>query len=187
MTTRVNGDRCGAIVLAFVLVLARESSGQEVPPFEELVTQVSAEDRIIVTPTDGRSVEGRVVSVSTTALRLATRGTVREFPAADVERVDRIRPDGLKNGALWGLAVGAGAAWLGAPLFNDYVKLDDADTALVLALFVLPGGGAAAGALIDKSITDSVPIYVRRRIALSVVFGVAVGASSASTGARLSF
>jgi hypothetical protein len=187
MTTRKNRDHCCLIVLAIVLVLARESSGQGLSPFKELGTQVSAEDRIIVTATDGRPVKGRLVSVSDTALRLATHGTVQEFRAADVERVDRVRPDGLKNGALWGLAAGIGTAFLAPPLFNDFVKLDDADTATVLALFVLPGAGAAAGILIDKSITDSVPIYVRRRVALRVAFGTAERASGASVGVKVSF
>jgi hypothetical protein len=185
--SRENRDRCRAIVLTMALVLARDSSGQGLSPFKELATQVSAEDRIIVTATDGRPVKGRLVSVSDTELRLATHGTVREFRAVDVDRVDRIRPDGLKNGALWGLAAGLGAAFLAPPLFNDFIKIDDADTAIVLALFVLPGAGATAGIVIDKSITDSVLIYVRRRIELSVAFGVAERASGASVGVKLSF
>jgi hypothetical protein len=185
--TRRDHRGCRALGFAIVLLFARASSGQGLSPLQELGTQVSAEDRIIVTATDGRPVNGRLLSVSDATLRLATQGAVREFRAADVERVDRIVPDGLKNGALWGLAAGLGAALLTPPLFNDFIKIDDDDTAIVLGLFVLPGAGAAAGALIDKSMTGSVPIYVRRRIAMHVAFGAAARASGASVGVEVSF
>lgn len=67
-----------AIALAMVAVLARESSGRGLSAFEQLGTQVRAEDRIVVTATEARPVQGRLVAVSGTALRLATQGTVRE-------------------------------------------------------------------------------------------------------------
>jgi hypothetical protein len=56
-----------------------------------------------------------------------------------------------------------------------------------VALFVLPGVGAAAGAAIDVSITTMVPVYVRRRIALTLSTGTANRARTTGVAVTLPF
>jgi len=60
-----------------------------------------------------------------------------------------------------GLAVGAGAGFLGMVAARDSVTLDDAGVAVALALIVAPLAGAGAGAGIDASRTTREPIYAR--------------------------
>jgi hypothetical protein len=182
-------DRCsaGVLLLAASVLAPGASSGQTTSAFDELPALVRAEDRIVVTGMDGHSVKGRLVSLSDTALRVAMRDTIREFRAAEVERIDRVSPDGLMNGALWGLVAGLGVSFLGGPLLSDQLQLDDADTAAVVALFVLPGLGAAAGAAIDASITTTVAVYTQRRIALMLSMGAANRARATGVGVTLAF
>src|SRR5215216_4237207 len=62
--------------------------------------------RVTVTHRSGEKVTGTLLTAAADGLSLTVAGTTLTIPEADVRRVTR-KGDSLKNGALWGLAVGA--------------------------------------------------------------------------------
>ena len=177
----------GALTFAVCVLSPQAGWCQDTGSFSALATLLHPDDRVVVTADGERSLTGRVVSLSDTTLRVRTEGTVRDFAAAHTARVERITPDGLWNGTLWGLLGGVGASFLVLPLFSDHLKLDDADTALAVSLYVVPAIGAATGAAIDASRAARVPVYVRPRLAVTIGVTPTERTRSVSFGARLAF
>jgi hypothetical protein len=185
-----NRPACGISALALAAGLLSPDLGWCQPneaSFAAMSALVRPNDQVVVTTHDQQPLKGHVVSISDTTLRVTAAGIVREFTATDVKRIDRVRTDSLKNGALWGLAAGLGASFLVLPLASDRLELDDADTALIVGLFVVPGAGAALGAAIDASMTTSVPVYEGRRLGVGVSVVPLQGNRTVSLNIRVPF
>jgi hypothetical protein len=110
--------------------------------------------------------------VATSSLQLSIDGEQRVFDAAQVQRIDRFVRDSLTNGALWGLAVGAGAGFLGIlAAGRSGASLDAAGAIVAVALIGGPAAGAAAGAAIDASEMARQGVYARRAATSAGVVG----------------
>lgn len=167
-----------AILTAMVLAPWSTASGQVVQTFGEVQGRLQRGEEVYVSDGAGREIRGAVLEISASSVQLLVDGKRRDFDAVNVRRVDRVVRDPLKNGILWGLAVGAGAGFLGMVAARDSVTLDDAGVAVALALIVAPLAGAAVGAGIDASRTTREPVYARttpRSSRLAASLGLSAG------------
>jgi len=73
---------------------------------EEIRRRVRVGQKVSITDDQGRQVEGRISTLSADGLTLVSRRDSTDIPYDRIVRVDRPR-DGLGNGAVWGLGVGA--------------------------------------------------------------------------------
>ena len=140
----------------------RPASAQVVHTFDQVQTRLDRGDHVSLTDTAGRPARGTVADVSGLSLQLFLDGELRTFDGAQLQQIDRLTPDSVKNGVLWGLAIGAGAGLLGivAAGASD-VSLDSAATIVPLALLVAPAAGAAISGAADAAKVAREPIYVR--------------------------
>ena len=98
----------------------RYASAQEARSLEQLQVLVKPGDTVWVTDSAGKELKGRIDQLSSSTLRLKSKGVIREFPQSEVSRIRH--SDSLKNGTLIGTGVGAafGAIGLiGACAWND--------------------------------------------------------------------
>jgi hypothetical protein len=124
----------------------------------------------------GGSVEGRLQEVSAQGVRLSTRRGITDVPVETIVRI--ARPDGIKNGALIGLAVGVGLGIVGA---SNYAE---GDTAVLVSQTL--GNGlvcAGIGALLDAAVDTRRTLYQRgprRQTRVMPLIGPGAGGLAAS-------
>jgi hypothetical protein len=149
-------------ILTLLVLLPCRASGQVVRTFGEIQGRLQAGEQVLVTDSAGRAVRGTIADVSVSSLQVLVNDERRTFNEANVQRVDRFVRDSLKNGMLWGVAVGAVAGVLGmAAAANSGGKLEDAGPLAAVALIAFPLAGAAVGAAVDASRKTREPVYVR--------------------------
>ena len=135
-----------AILLVPVLVRAQEP----VKAFDQLNTRLRVGDKVLVTDARGEEHKGKILELSTSALALDS-GRVRTLSASEVRVIQEWQRDSLKNGALIGLATGAGLALTGIVWICHYEECEWNASAAV-AVGVYAGIGAAIGTGIDALI-----------------------------------
>lgn len=115
--------------------------------------QLKGMPTVYVEDRSGREVEGRLVSLTESALTINIAGVTRTFTPAEVTKVDR-RGDSLKNGALIGAAIGVFTGFFGdCPRAGTTNASEDCPGARVG--YVL--GGAAIWAGIGAGIDALIP------------------------------
>ena len=110
--------------------------------------------RVEIVDEAGGTIEGRLQEVSAQAVRLSTRRGITDVPVETIVRI--ARPDGIKNGALIGLAVGVG---LGIVSASTYAESD-----IAILLTQTLGNGvvcAGIGALLDAGVDTRRTLYQR--------------------------
>ena len=148
-----------AFVAAMLVVQFRTASAQAVQTLDEAQSRLQGQD-VYVGDGAGREVRGTVADISRSSVRLLVDGDSRNFDAANIQFIDRHVGDSRLNGALWGLAIGAGAGFVGM-LLSRGMALEDLGRALALATIVAPAAGTAAGVAIDASTTARERVYAR--------------------------
>jgi hypothetical protein len=142
-----------------ILFLPALALGQEpVKSFDQLNTRLKSGDKIVVTDTQGREHQGKLVELSASSLTLDRVG---KLAASDVRMVQERAHDSLKDGALIGLASGL---TLGAIAAADCAGGDcEFSPAAVFAMVggVYGGLGAAVGAGIDALIPGKKRVVYR--------------------------
>ena len=126
---------------------------------QELPDAVRVGQRVSIVDTSGAAIDGRVEGIAPHGLRILEGGTTTEIPVDRILRIDQ--QDGVKNGALIGLAVGLGLGTLGGAR-DDQGRGRRATFVPVAAL----GNGlvaAALGALIDALADNRRLLYQRPR------------------------
>ena len=121
---------------------------------------VASGSRLAVNLKSGKSVEGKLSSVSDTALSLSVKSKPVDAKREDILSVYQITKKSATKATLIGLAVGAGAgAGIGLAGANDngFDKLEHAATAGLTVIGA--GAGALAGYLIGRSGSKRVLIY----------------------------
>ena len=124
----------------------------------------------------GAGVEGRVREVSSQAVRLDTRRGIMDVPVDSIVRI--ARPDGIKNGALIGLAIGVGLGLFSASTFAE------GNAGLMLTQTL--GNGvvcAGIGAILDASVDTRRTLYQRgphRQGRVTPLIGMGTGGIAAS-------
>lgn len=127
--------------------------------FEQLQSVVTPGDTVTVTDAQGRDVRGRITLLSPASLAIDVDGTAREWRAGDVRLVRHRQRDSLVDGALIGLAAGAGTGLLiGAHVAVLTANIDDRRGEYTGALLV-GAIGAAIGLGIDAARRDDVVVF----------------------------
>ncbi len=149
------------VASALLVAMATPAAAQApVTSFDQVLTRVKVGDTAFVTDATGREVKGKVLDLSAASVALRSGSERQEFSAAQVSMLRWQKPDSLANGALIGLAVGAGAGI--ATLV--YGAQDPGDGSAGIAIAIVAGlGGAFAGigALVDAAIPAK-PVLVYR-------------------------
>lgn len=159
-----------------LLFLTPDVSAQPVDSSTGLSERVKPGTMLVVTDADGRQTKGRLLEAANGTLLLSlpddrpdrsreaapTRDQRRAFTLANVREVRR--HDGLANGALIGLAVGAGPA-IGMTVYTVALCGNEGGSncgtlPALGALFAV--GGAGIGAAIDAAIDGNRVVYARR-------------------------
>ncbi len=146
-------------LLAVLFVAPGISSAQGIAKtLDELRLLTRPGETVTITDVSGRRVRGRIGALSPTAIELQVNGQPRTWSEADVATIAQRHSDSLANGALWGLAVGAGLASLAVAA----VGVDDGDAGYAAVAIAFYGGvGAGIGVGVDALIRRERVIFER--------------------------
>lgn len=158
-----------ARIAALIILVAATAEAQELAgTFDQLRVLVKPGDTLTIVDDSGRRVEGKVSSLSASALSLTVSGTPRQFQSAEVNTIEKRGPDSLKNGALIGLAIGGGIGAVG--MIALAATAESNPGAFVAAgMFMYGGIGAGIGAGVDALIEGRRVIYARSGSARSTL------------------
>jgi hypothetical protein len=152
------------VVLAVSLLLPTLTFAQTgaVPNHDWSALNTAASgSKLVVKLKNGTTVEGKLSSVSDTALSLTVKGKPVDLKREDVDSVHQLSRKSATKATLIGMGIGAGAgAGIGAAGSgndNGFEKLDRAVTAGLAVLGA--GAGAITGYLIGRSGKKRVLIY----------------------------
>jgi hypothetical protein len=161
-------------VLALVLI-PHTAMAQTQPPV------LKAGEAVWVTTRDGRQVNGRVQSSSTSELVVVYNSQMTPLRWTDIRAIDGNAPDSIVNGTAIGGAIGGLGGGIGSLLIMNLIcsECENGEDAKTIG-FVSVGIGAGIGAFIDsqrhgrKTLYRSaslsiVPAMGRRQIGIGVV------------------
>jgi hypothetical protein len=157
MTYR-NASSLAVLVLAFSMTLAQPAAAQEARSFEQLQLLVKPGDRIFVTDSAGNVTAGKVTGLTTSALSLKTKTSVKDWTESDISKIRQWRHDSLKNGTLIGTGVGLGLGVIGGLLWCSESG-DCRGEAVAIAAFYT-GVGAGIGLGIDALIPAKQTVFI---------------------------
>ena len=157
---------------------------------EEIRRRVRVGQKVSITDDQGRQVEGRISTLSADGLTLVSRRDSTDIPYDRIVRVDRPR-DGLGNGAVWGLGVGAASGFLALLAEENrecepgFFSCGDPEPKHYLVIPLMTGGlGAAIGVGVDALIRREPNIYRRgsgtARLLVRPAFGRGIKAAVVS-------
>jgi hypothetical protein len=169
----------GSITL--ILLMATSPVAAQTGP-SRIAGLVKNGQKVSIVDDEGRELEGRIDGVSADSLGIVVKGRRLDLPVERIVKIDHPY-DGLGNGALIGLASGAGMVFLGAVLDNRSCTGPNAHCSRPPAWFVFwaAGGmgavGAGVGVGIDAMIHRDRAIYrrgtgARTRVAPAVGPGI---------------
>ena len=149
-----------ARIAALIILAAATAEAQELAgSFDQLRVLVKPGDTITVVDDSGQRVQGKVSSLSDSALSLTVSGTPRQFLSTEVNTIEKRGPDSLKNGALIGLAIGGGIGAAG--MIALAATADDPGPFVAVGVLMYGGIGAGIGAGFDALIEGRRVIYAR--------------------------
>ena len=147
--------RIAALLVTSILFSAVQASGQTPAATANdwsRLNLVSAGAGLEIKLKDGKTIGGKLTSVSDSMLSVSVKGKSVDIKREDIASVYQIKKKSATKATLIGLGVGAGAG-LGAGLAgrsdNGFEKIDNAATAGLAVLGA--GAGALAGYLIGRS------------------------------------
>jgi len=144
-----------ATCLAPDIAAAQEQVGDE-PDRTRVERSIGKE--VTVTTKDGRTLRGRLLRVSETAIQLSLGGRLVQVVWADIRQVTiRLPGISIKKSTLLGLSLGVGVGALALPLG---ACTEDAGTFALECLGFFGGIGAGAGALTGVIINSGRPPHV---------------------------
>jgi hypothetical protein len=143
-------------VKAFEVVARPAAEGPSARSFEQLQVLVVPGDKVSISDPSGAKFTANIARVNASSVSVKIKDAVREFQESEIETMRQRRPDSVKDGALAGLAVGAGLSILacGRCHLGDRVGL--------IGLGFYGGIGAAVGAGIDALIKTDMVVYRKR-------------------------
>ena len=155
------------LVASFLLssaTLAAQGTGGSTGDWSALRAVVSG-SKLVVKRKNGKTVEGKLSSVSDDALTLSVKNAPLNIKREDVLSVYQVQKKSATKSTLIGLGVGAGAgAALGAAAaIKDDYGFDKLDHAVTAGLTVIGGAaGALTGYLFGRGGSKRVLIYERK-------------------------
>ena len=142
----------------------------------EIRRRVEDGQKIVIVDDQGRELKGRIAGLRADALTLLVARHRTDVPYDRIVRIDRPR-DGVWEGALIGLGIGAGLGLIGALAAatddSGWGSPNPADVARIAPL-VFGGIGAGIGLGLDAAIRHETNLYQRQgatRISLSPALG----------------
>ena len=151
--------------LAFALLVAHPIEAQELATtFDQLRVLVKEHDTLTITDGNGQRLRGRLWQLSSARLVLDVSGSLREFEGVDVDTIQMRKADPLGNGALTGMAIGAGLASAAVASQTSGGGLGWSP----LVALVYGGIGSGIGACVDALIERDRVIYARSRASISI-------------------
>jgi hypothetical protein len=154
----MRGVMRGIVVATALMSCAPTARAQGIAStLRELQLLVRAGETVTVTDTQGREVHGRIETLSPSVLVISDRSGRHEWTDADVAIIRQRQSDSLGNGALIGLAVGAGLGLAGG-IATAEAGGDDAGW-VAMATLVYGGLGASIGVGIDALIRRESVIF----------------------------
>jgi hypothetical protein len=163
MWTRLSNTAWRSVLLSFAFAaFAQPAAAQGIArTFDQLQLLVRPGDTVSVTDDSGRETTGRIADLTATSLVFDQNGQQRQWREQDVVRIRQRRSDSLSNGALIGLAVGAGFGV--AIVAADWDADADNEAGLAALAIALYGGiGAGIGVGVDAMIQKRQVIFERR-------------------------
>jgi hypothetical protein len=149
-----------ARIAALIILAAATAEAQELAgTFDQLRVLVKPGDTLTVVDDSGQRVEGKVSSLSASALSLTVSGKPRQFLSTDIDTIEKRGPDSLKNGALIGLAIGGGIGAAG--MIALAATADNPGAFVAVGLLMYGGIGAGIGSGVDALIEGRRVIYAR--------------------------
>lgn len=188
MTGRIAASlwRRSALLCFLLTAITQAAAAQGIAgSFEQLQVLVKPGDTVIVTDAAGRETTGKIAGLSPSSLSLLAEGARREWTEHDVTTIKQRRADSLGNGAIYGLAIGAGVA---ATLLAVVAAADEdedvsgSDVAIILGAYGAIGAGAGVG--VDALIKRRHVIY-QRPSASGLQVGIAPWLTSQRKGVRV--
>ena len=178
MTQTINTPLSLTLLLLIVASVA-PAAAQTASSFEQLAPVLESGDRVTVTDSIGRTRTGQVIDLSPSALALLIDGKRYRYREAQVHTVRQWQPDSLRNGALFGFAVGAA---LGATALDPQADITGGPLAFALSAVAGMGIGmgidaaTVSGQIVYQSTgiarrVTVAPLLARNRRGLAVSFG----------------
>ena len=147
------------VCLLLTAAVAQVEAQELASSFDQLLVLVKPGDTVSVTDGTGRETGGTISALSSSSLELTVDGSRRSFLESDARTIRQRRPDPLKNGALWGLGIGAA---LGLTTFIDTEDVEPVSAGESLTATAVMGGlGAAIGVGLDAIFRGKEVIYSR--------------------------
>jgi hypothetical protein len=141
MTRTTHTTQLATVLL--LLVTVSTARAQTISALADVSKETHRGDTLRVQHMDGRQTTGDLRDISTDGVLLDVDGTLVTIPAAEIRELG-VTSDSFKNGALIGLATGAGVGMFAAATSGSSGDgLVDAATAGPAALIGLVAGGAA--------------------------------------------
>ena len=156
--------------------------------FEQLSVLVLPGETVWVTDASGTETEGVLATVGADGLDLQVGGQPRRWAIADVRRVRHREDDPVRNGVLWGTAIGGAAAatlWIGACAIDDCGG-EDVGWAIA-GTGVYAAAGAGIGALIDSARKGSRVVFESGSAGAHLGLAPIAGAGRRGVAVRLRF
>lgn len=108
------------ICAVFVVSIPLAASAQPpAPSFQGLQRRVQMGELVFVVDESGVETKGKMETVSSNSISLTVDGIRRDFVATKVTRVDRRRPDSVRNGLVIGFGSGALLGFLAGRLADS--------------------------------------------------------------------
>jgi hypothetical protein len=178
------------VLLSLAVLTPALARAQE--PFhtlQGLQADIRKGETIRVEGTDGKKVQGTVVDISDSSLKLKIKGVSREFREPQIREVRKQYNDSIANGMRNGVIIGAIAgAVLGAAIsdaFCDGCGNNQAGGAAIIGLFGA-GIGAATGVVGDAMTKGYLTVFTGPKTAGNR-FGVSPLLSKETKGMKLAF
>lgn len=174
------------IVLGLCVVTPAVSAAQGIATsFQELRLLVHPGDTVTVTDANGQTASGKITDLSSSSLALTIDHRPREWRESEVARITQRRGDSLANGALIGLAIGAGGSAIAGAVWDANNVGDTAAGEYALVIAIYAGLGAAVGTGLDALIRKRQVIF-EKGSASGVTVQIAPLLSPTRAAARLS-
>ena len=155
---------CLVLVVSFLLPsisLAAQNTAATTSDWSA-IRAVTSGSKLSVKLKNGKTVDGRLSSVSDAALTLSIKNSLQDFKQEDVMSVYQLTKKSATKATLIGMGVGAGAgAGIGAAgAANDDNGFEKIDHAVTAGLTVIGAGvGALTGYLLGKGGSKRVLVY----------------------------
>jgi hypothetical protein len=178
------------VVLSLALFAPALAGAQEpATNLKDLQSSLDAGNTVRLIEPDGTRVQGHVIDVTSSALKLKVKGVSREFQEPQIREINLKYHDPVWNGVSWGLVIGGtSGAVIGAIASGAFCDGCANGVAKSVVAFGLMGAGigAGTGGLSDFLRNGYIPVYKAPKT-VDKEFGVSPLLSKKTKGVAVAF